>query len=152
MAGWYYGISTKDKRDEVVECFKPNDKLTNFLYEAFEEYAAGKKMAGDAYLAKTKPLYKRALSDCGNLGDHMHEWSQKMDDLQERKDWPEIAKKIYETNKAIIDRDVDLEVREWQQGVYFNSGMFAGQVAKLFLDNAPSSQLMSYNLGKTAAA
>ena len=64
-----------------------------------------------------------------------------MDDLQERKDWPEIAKKIYETNKAIIDRDVDLEVREWQQGVFFNSGMFAGQIGKVFLDNAPASQL-----------
>ena len=80
-AGWYYGISGKDKRDEIVECYKPNDKLTNFLYEAFEEYIAGNKMAGDAYLAKTKPLYRRALSDCGNLSEHMHEWSQKMDDL-----------------------------------------------------------------------
>ena len=66
-AGWYYGIAGKDKRDKIVECFKPNDKLTNFLYEAFDEYIAGNKMAGDAYLAKTKPLYRRALSDCGNL-------------------------------------------------------------------------------------
>ena len=74
-AGWYYGISGKDKRDKIVECFKPNDKLTNFLYEAFEEYIAGNKMAGDAYLARTKPLYRRALSDCGNLNEHMHEWS-----------------------------------------------------------------------------
>ena len=80
-AGWYYGISGKDKREKIIECFKPDDKLTNFLYEAFDEYAAGNKMAGDAYLAKTKPLYRRALSDCGNLKDHMHEWSQKMDNL-----------------------------------------------------------------------
>ena len=49
-----------------------------------------------------------------------------MDDLQERKDWPEIAKQIYETNKAVIERDVDLEIREWKEGVYFNAGMFAG--------------------------
>ena len=139
-AGSYYGISTKDKRDKIVECFKPNDRLTNFLYAAFDEYIAGNKMAGDAYLARTKPLYRRALRDCGNISDHIHEWTEKLDDLQERDDWPKVAKQIYEANKAVIDRDIDLEIKQWKEGVYFNSGMFAGQVGKVFLDNAPQSE------------
>ena len=72
---------------------------------------SGNKMAGDAYLAKTKPLYRRALSDCGNISDHIHKWTRKLDDLQERDDWPKVAQSIYETNKVVIDSDIDLEIR-----------------------------------------
>lgn len=55
-----------------------------------------------------------------------------------RDDWADVAKKIYDDNKDVIDRDVGLELREWTSGVFFNSGMFAGQVEKIFLDNVPA--------------
>ena len=55
-------------------------------------------------------------------------------------DWDKVAKQIYDPNKAVVDRDIDLELREWEEGVFFNSGMFAGQIGKIFLDNAPASQ------------
>lgn len=64
--------------------------------------------------------------------------ADKADALVKRKDWDDIAKKIYDDNKTMIDRDVDLELREWKQGVFFNSGMFAGYVEKTFIDNAPA--------------
>ena len=54
-----------------------------------------------------------------------------------RSDWDKVSKKIYNDNKAVIDRDIDLELREWAQGVFFNSGMFLGDVEKIFLDNVP---------------
>lgn len=54
-----------------------------------------------------------------------------------RDDWKDVAQKIYTDNKDVIDRDVDLELREWKQGVWFNSGMFAGNVEKIFLDARP---------------
>ena len=41
-------------------------------------------------------------------------------------DWDQISKKIYESNKDVIDRDVSLELKQWEEGVFFNSGMFAG--------------------------
>ena len=29
-------------------------------------------------------------------------------------------------NKDVIDRDIGLELSQWTDGVFFNSGMFAG--------------------------
>jgi hypothetical protein len=61
--------------------------------------------------------------------------------MMDRSDWPQISKEIYEANKDLIDRDVDLEFREWKEGVFFNSGMFAGQLSKVFLANIPTDEL-----------
>lgn len=60
--------------------------------------------------------------------------------MTSRDDWADLAQKIYTDNKDVIDRNVDLELREWTQGVYFNSGMFAGQVEKVFLDARPQPE------------
>ena len=63
-----------------------------------------------------------------------------------RADWPQLSKQIYEANKTIVDRDIDLEFREWTQGVFFNSGMFAGEIQKIFLDNMPVESIQSVDL------
>ena len=106
-----------------------------------EAYIDGDKATGDAKISETKPLYKKALSGCGRLADHMSEWAQKTDDLMKIADWQKIAMKIYEDNKVVIDRDVKDELLEWEEGVFFNSGMFAGQIEKIFLDNVPAQEL-----------
>ena len=95
MAGWYYGIAQKDKRDKLLKCYKTDIDLTNTLYDAMEAYIGGDKATGDAKMGETKPLYKKALSGCGNLADHMGEWAQKVDDLAKIADWPTTSKKIY---------------------------------------------------------
>ena len=73
----------------------------------------------------------------------MGEIAKRFDDIQARSDWAQLSKDIYQANKDVIDRDVSLELSQWSEGVFFNSGMFAGQVGKVFLDNAPASQVMS---------
>ena len=47
---------------------------------------------------------------------------------------------IYSNNEDLIDRDNQLVIREWDQGVFFNSGMFTGQIQKVYLDNAPKQR------------
>ena len=102
-----------------------------------EAYIAGDSAAGDAKMKATVPLYNEALSGCGRLANLIGKWAQKTDDMMERKDWPQISKDIYKENKDLIDRDIGLELREWEQGVFYNSGMFAGQIGKVYLDNLP---------------
>ena len=126
MAGWYYGIAEKDKRDELLKCYKTDIDLTNSLYDAMEAYIDGDKATGDAKMADTKPLYKKALSGCGQVAEHMGEWAQKFDDLTKIADWPKVASQIYQDNKAVVDTDIKNELLEWEEGVFFNSGMFAG--------------------------
>ena len=74
MVGWYHGIAQK-RRNELLDCYKPDVDLTNTLYDAMEAYIDGDKATGDAKMEETKPLYKKALSGCGNLADHMGEWA-----------------------------------------------------------------------------
>ena len=56
----------------------------------------------------------------------MGDVSKKFEDMQAQSDWDKVSKKIYQANKAVIDRDVDFELKTWSEGVWFNSGMFAG--------------------------
>ena len=135
FAGWFDIIVQEDERNYILDCYTENTELTDVLYDAMEAYIAGDKSEGDAKMSDTKPLFKTAFADCGELKDQMDAWSKKFDDLTKRDDWAIISQLIYEENKDVIDRDMDLELREWKQGVYFNSGMFAGQLIKVFLDN-----------------
>ena len=53
----------------IIDCFKPDEKLTNALYDSFAAYDQGDNETGDAKFAETKPLYEVALSDCGTRAD-----------------------------------------------------------------------------------
>ena len=100
-----------------------------------EAYAARDNNAGDAMIDETKPLFKKALSECRKLDYHMFgKWAQRFDEMVERSDWKKFAMKVFRSNKSFIVRDLDLEIKQWEQGSYFNSGMFAGQISKIFLD------------------
>jgi hypothetical protein len=57
-----------------------------------------------------------------------------------RPDWSQVMTTIYNNNEDLIDRDNQLVIREWNQGVFFNSGMFTGQIEKVYLDNAPKQR------------
>jgi len=59
------------------------------------------------------------------------------------KDWDKISAKIYKANKAVCDQDIEYEFKTWNEGIYFDSGMFAGRFQKIFLDNAPQEVVTS---------
>ena len=33
FAGWYYGLTTHDKRDKILDCYEPSEELSNLLNE-----------------------------------------------------------------------------------------------------------------------
>ena len=133
-AGWLYGVTSEDNRDEVLKCYAKNDDLTNALYDAMEAYISGDSQTGDKKMKESKALWDTAMAGCGEIAKKMGEISDKFDEIQKRSDWDTFSKKIYETNKDVIDRDVSLELKQWEEGIFFNSGMFAGQIEKFFLD------------------
>ena len=109
-AGWYYGVSTEDKRDEILECFVQNEDLTNDLYAAMEAYIAGDQKIGDEMMEETKALYATAMAGCGQIAESMGAIAKRFDDIQARSDWAQLSKEIYQANKDVIDRDVSLEL------------------------------------------
>ena len=46
-AGWLYGLTYEDRRDEIVNCFKSDDNLTDSIYDAMEAYITGDSKTGD---------------------------------------------------------------------------------------------------------
>ena len=68
-----------------------------------DAYIGGDYPTGDAKIIETYPLYEQALSGCGNLGQIMNYWIQKISDLTSRSDWPPSWQKIYAQHKDDID-------------------------------------------------
>ena len=68
--------------DKILECYKPDNKLTNLLYDGMEAYIAGDYKSASEKIAKTRHLFKKALSGCPQLDLHMFEkWAGKIDDM-----------------------------------------------------------------------
>ena len=66
--------------------------------------------------------------------------STKAQELLKMTDWKDFARKIYEENTKFIDTASDEMLREWANGVHFNSGMFAGELDRIILDGIPASE------------
>ena len=90
-------------------------------------------------MKETKTLYETAMAGCGQIAEVIRGIAKKFDDIQARQDWDKLSKEIYQANQDVIDRDVNLEFSQWSEGVFFNSGMFAGQIEKIFLDAVPET-------------
>ena len=67
VGGWYLGMTFMDKGLEIMKCFKEDENLTNALYDAMSAYIEGDQKTGDEKMAVTKPLFKTAISGCGEL-------------------------------------------------------------------------------------
>ena len=66
--------------------------------------------------------------------------STKAQELLKMTDWKDFARRIYEENTKFIDTASDEMLREWANGVHFNSGMFAGELDRIILDGIPASE------------
>ena len=53
-------------------------------------------------------------------------------------DWKQWALRLYEENTEFIDNASEQMLQEWSSGDVFNSGMFAGELDRIILDNIPS--------------
>jgi hypothetical protein len=113
IAGWFYGIEGEDKRDYILGCYKADEDLTNTLYDAMEAYIKGDESTGEDLMKNARPMYKTALQKCDDVNGKMKEIGDEIYALPERSDWDTVSKKIYDDNKTMVDRDVDLMLREW---------------------------------------
>ena len=144
LAGWLYGISdqTMDKRDDIIACFTPSHDLMKYVYHAMNQYIKGNKHKGDEAWEKAIELYEPALAECDlhSIKEPLHNYRHRMSEMVADKKWSKKEHKIYEAHKDVIDEANELQFKTWWEGVPFDSGMFAGRIDAIFLDNfKPSS-------------
>ena len=64
-AGWYFGVTSIDKRYDILACMERRDDLTNNLYDAMEAYISGNSKNGDQKMNDLKMLWLTAMANCG---------------------------------------------------------------------------------------
>ena len=61
---------------------------------------------GDAKMDETRPLFKKAFSECKSLSYKMFdEWAGRVEEMKKREDWEEFSKRVYDEHRAAIRFD-----------------------------------------------
>ena len=130
-AGRYATIFEDDVSEQVLACFKPNQELTDSLYDSMESFDAD----GSGYqtMHDTKKLYEVAMEDCGYIKEEMDEVEAGLEQVQNRPDWEQIFEALYDENKAELLQYMQEELKAWKVSKYFSSGMKAGSIENLIL-------------------
>lgn len=138
-AGLLYAYTSQnvDARDYIVSCSQPNDRLDSKLEKAFEYYNADNNTSGNQNIRDTEPYYRRSMMMCDETNHYFEDMASKAHDFFAQDDWRDTVHTNYEANKAQIDQQWDYCLLKWNQGVYFDAGMFYGRVWYLLAYNQP---------------
>ena len=125
-AGYLYGITSLDKTEYIVKCFKDDADLNNIMDAAMGDMKRGDADGAQKEWAKTEKLYEAAMADCNDVAKSFQDLEQYKEDVLARKDAKEFLEANYKKYQSEIEKSMANEVGQWDLGVYFNSGMFAG--------------------------
>jgi hypothetical protein len=103
-----------------------------------EAYISSDYKTGDKHMGRLNSLFNAAMKNCDKVMKKMDVVSKQADEMLKISDWKKLAMEIYEDNTEFIDSANDEMLREWTNGVPFNSGMFAGVLDRIILDGVPS--------------
>ena len=135
-AGYLYGITSEDKRDYIVGCFKNDAELNNTIDRAIADQASGDQAASDKEWKSAKSLYETAMANCTEVAAAFEQLKKYEEDVMARPDAEDFIEANMKKYADQITQSGENEVEEWQKGAYFNSGMFSGYTMQ-YLGLAP---------------
>ena len=129
-AGLLYGLSgrTEDKRDKLVKCMKHCPFTARRFGKAYQSYNDGKLAKGNQKLWRTTPFWFGTMIRCGSTALDLAAFEWTAAKFNWRSDSEDVARANYEANKARVDQDWANGLKSFNEGVYFNAGMFYGEV------------------------
>ena len=98
IAGWYYGVTGIDVKEEIVKCYQTNDDLTFGLYDGMVDWIVGNQNDGDIKMNELRPFWKQALANCGDIRDQITEETEKAKDFWKPGKNADVARQIYDAN------------------------------------------------------
>ena len=128
-AGVLYGASngTIDERDYILGCTWSNPILRRHLNKAFKNYNAGKDQKGNKQMQKAEPWFSASMITCWKTAKYFRRIDDAMDKFFAREDWNTVVQDNYSANQDYIDQQWGYTLKTWNEGVYFNAGMFYAQ-------------------------
>ena len=125
-AGYLYGITSKDERDYIVKCFNNDAELNNIIDTAMADQKKGDNDGAQKEWQKTQKMYETDMAGCKDVAKDFEDLKKYEDDVLARSDAKEFIEANIKKYSAEIDKAETEKLGEWEKGVYFNSGMFAG--------------------------
>ena len=129
-AGYVWGVKAEDKRNDIVACFKNDTDLNDMLDTIMADYKKGDISAGDAEWEKADPHFDVSLQKCtkNSIYDEYKELDKYAKDVLSAKDADKFLEARYKKYKAMIDQRSGFMIDSWTNGVYFDAGMYNGQI------------------------
>jgi len=129
-AGYLWGVKAEDKRPYITSCFKTDHDLNNLLDQIMADYAKGDTKHGDAGWEKAKPKFEAAMAPCTDVTGEFEDLDKFAEDVMARPDAKKYIEGREKKYKAEINQLGGEMIARWQSGVYFDAGMYDGQIAQ----------------------
>lgn len=125
-AGYLYGITAQrdDKRNYIVGCMDKNEKLTKLLYSMMKDQCEGNTAQFMCKLDAAWPMFRDNMSECNETNETFSKVEKFYKDFELNPKSSEIQEDNYTKKKAVIDQYAGFICRQWNIGVFFDSGMF----------------------------
>ena len=129
-AGLLYAAQKQeeDHRDYIVGCAVQNRRLDVRLSHAYSNYNDEKYEKGNDWIRDTEHYYRRSMRACHKTNQLFEDMADEAYDFFDQRNWDKIAEANYIKNKDVIDEQWANGLKSWNEGVYFNAGMFYGRV------------------------
>ena len=133
-AQWFAGLlyaytyQVVDQRDYIVGCTHQRDELDAKLQEAYGHYVVAEYEDGNSSMKDTENEFRRSMRHCHDTHQYFDKIVDDSHDFFALSNWEDIMEANYAANKDLIDNQNGLMVKTWNEGVYFNAGMFYGRV------------------------
>ena len=131
-AGYLWAVKQEDKRDEIVSCFKTDINLNDMLQKIMDADREGKTEDAKKLWSKAESHWTKSLKECtkDSIYDEYKALDQYTKDVMSRKDIDDFLAKRYTEYKAEIDQFSEIMLTRWDNGVYFDAGMYDGYIAQ----------------------
>ena len=134
-AGLLYGYTdqTVDKRDYILGCNHTGPYVRHQLGKAFEAYLVGDDAKGNKHMQRAEPFWRLSMVTCFKTNKYFNKIDHEKDAFLAREDFSDVVQDNYTKNKDYIDSQWSQALKTWEEGVYFNSGMFYARTFKALI-------------------
>ena len=123
-----YTYQEVDARDYLLECTQQRDELDAKLISAYSHYGDEDYKGGNQYMFDAENDFRRSMADCDDPDKYFDDIVNTLHDFLDLPNWEDIVNANYADNKELVDHQSMLMMKSWNEGIYFNAGMFYGRI------------------------
>ena len=129
-AGFLYGASgrTIDQRDYILDCSSNCPIVNRKFTRAYRAYNNDDIEHGNDKLQSARLPWRLTMLTCSDTNSEFTSIMQSVDAFTAQADYMDQAQANYDANPTVIDSNWSNGLKTWNEGVYFNAGMFYGEV------------------------